>query len=120
MAEITICEYLTETESKDLLRRLKNVSIVCRRDVMNASLKRIGLLYAVSVDERDVDRALIIVNHLKAALAKRRLEEQGTCPKCRSIPPVTRVRAKLTWFQRMYSMGTKAMECSKCGKQWYA
>lgn len=120
MAEIIVCDYLTDSESQKLVDRLRGHRIQAVRLVMNASVRRIGgALYSVLVKESDLQSAGSIVREFKKQLKVQQNYDKLICPRCKSRPPKTGEKKNLGWFKKIISYGTTVMFCSTCGKEWY-
>ena len=114
--EVVIYNYLTYEEAKELksLLRQSNISSTTRM----VSYGDVSL-YQVLINERDNDLIKTIIDNFSKSTKIKNNFKKSICPNCKSNKPITQEKKNVSFIRRLYSIGTKIMECKKCAKEWY-
>jgi hypothetical protein len=106
---VSLIEYLDSIELQTLQADLSRAGINC---VVNNHGPRSGktrsFYYEIRVSYEQYSRAARIVEEFKASQSKK----SQRCPKCKALAPEP--LEKLTFFQRIYYMGTTPVRCQEC------
>jgi|GEM_PF-4591029 hypothetical protein len=68
------------------------------------------------LDEKDISVAVKIVTKYKVLFKEVREDDLKKCPRCNKK---IIIELEKKFFDKIYSFGTKKMECLSCGKRWY-
>lgn len=118
MGEISIRQFLTREESRDLVNRLEKIGIKAWTHPMTSGEGDLDI-NQVFIDELDVVKSKETLDIFNKIVKSKTLIDKFSCPKCKAKLPHIVYKDKLSFIQKMLSLGTKTLECKKCGTKWY-
>ena len=117
LKEIVIYGYLNAQEAEELRYLLRRIGVQSSKQEIPDD--RIASYYQIVISEEDVKKATPTVEQFRRDLKAKVIVEKWTCPKCKSKPPLTHPKKKISLLRRIISVGTTVMECDNCGNVWY-
>jgi|GEM_PF-6586583 len=117
--EVPLYDYLSYDEAQELIEILSKNKILAKINGMTSGDASTQGNYQVLIYQSDIELPYQLAEEFRFQLKERRGQESQVCPKCKSRPPFTHLKSKLSWWRKILSTGTFVMECDKCHHVWY-
>ncbi len=117
MSEIAIYRFLNFGQAESLKAILNRHSIVVFIKVNPDDQTKSS--YHVYINEKDLVKAKPLIFSYRKILDNDIQRVKLICPICKSQPPFTGRKKKISLLLKLISIGTVVMECHKCKHIWY-
>lgn len=118
MSEISVYQFLSREESGELVGRLSHIGVKAKSQIMTSGECDIDI-NEVKIDHNDLEKANKVIERYRTFLKSKVLLEKYTCSKCKAGLPYVAYKENINLFRRLLSLGTKTIECKRCGHEWY-